>query len=62
MLSSTTIEEASLVAAGIANRFPLVGFYSGVEMAPFQSRSRPFDWTGVLTLLMKVEPFPPQTG
>ena len=31
--------------------FPLLGFYSGVEIAPFGSYSRPLDWTGVLTLL-----------
>ncbi len=55
VLSGTAVEEASLVVAGIAQHFPLVGFYSGVEMAPFQGRSRPFDWTGVLTVLMRAE-------
>jgi hypothetical protein len=29
---------------------PLIGFYSGVEIAPFMGRSRPLDWTGVLTV------------
>lgn len=29
---------------------PLIGFYSGVEIAPFMGRSRPLDWTGVLTI------------
>jgi hypothetical protein len=29
-----------------------MGFYSGVEIAPFAgSYSRPLDWTGVLTIL-----------
>ena len=31
--------------------FPLLGFYSGVEIAPFEGYSRPLDWTGVLALL-----------
>lgn len=29
---------------------PLLGFYSGVEIAPFMGRARPLDWTGVLAL------------
>jgi hypothetical protein len=30
---------------------PLLGFYSGVEIAPLAGRSRGLDWTGVLVLL-----------
>jgi hypothetical protein len=31
---------------------PLLGFYSGVEIAPVDGvRSRPLDWTAVLTVL-----------
>src|SRR6266478_10184910 len=29
---------------------PLIGFYSGVEIAPVNGRSRSLDWTAVLTL------------
>jgi len=35
---------------------PLIGFYSGVEIAPFLGRSRPLDWTGVLTLFTERQP------
>ena len=36
----------------IAIQAPLLGFYSGVEIAPVDKmRSRPLDWTGVLTVL-----------
>jgi len=30
---------------------PLLGFYSGVEIAPFLQKSRGLDWTGVLMVL-----------
>jgi hypothetical protein len=30
---------------------PLLGFYSGVEVAPVRGASRGLDWTGVLLLL-----------
>ena len=30
---------------------PLLGFYSGVEIAPFMGGSRALDWTGVLIVL-----------
>jgi hypothetical protein len=50
--SGSPIEEAELVAKGLAPSVPLLGFYSGVEVAPFAGdRSKPLDWTGVLTLL-----------
>lgn len=45
------IEEASLVQEALGGKIPLMGFFSGVEIAPFQGRSRPLDWTGVLTFL-----------
>lgn len=43
-------EEASLVQSALGPDIPLLGFYSGVEIAPLLGRSRPLDWTGVLTL------------
>lgn len=52
--SGSPIEEAELVAKGLAPSVPLLGFYSGVEVAPFAGdRSKPLDWTGVLTLLRR---------
>ena len=44
-------EEAELVMQSLDLSFPLLGFYSGVEVAPFEGYSRPLDWTGVLALL-----------
>lgn len=46
------IEEAEVLLDEIAINAPLLGFYSGVEIAPVdEMRSRPLDWTGVLTVL-----------
>ena len=50
-LSGAEIEEAALVQRNFAPSVPLLGFYSGVEVAPFDGYSRPLDWTGVLTVL-----------
>ncbi len=49
--SGADVEEASLIQAKLPPDIPLLGFYSGVEIAPLMGRSRPLDWTGVLTLL-----------
>jgi hypothetical protein len=52
--SGSSIEEAELVVRGLDPRVPLLGFYSGVEVAPFDGEhSRPLDWTGVLTVLRR---------
>lgn len=48
--SGADVEEASLVQAKLPPDIPLLGFYSGVEIAPLMGRSRPLDWTGVLSL------------
>jgi hypothetical protein len=48
--SGAEIEEASVLQAALGPELPLLGFYSGVEIAPLLGRSRPLDWTGVLTL------------
>ena len=47
--SQTLTEEAAKVQK-VCNEFgvPLLGFYSGVEIAPLLGRSRGLDWTGVL--------------
>jgi len=51
-ISDTLIEEASEVQR-ICNQYkvPLLGFYSGVEIAPLIGKSRGLDWTGVLLIL-----------
>jgi len=52
VMSGAETEEAALVVESLAPAFPFMGFYSGVEIAPFAgSYSRPLDWTGVLTVL-----------
>ncbi len=48
--SGADVEEASLIQANLPPDVPLLGFYSGVEIAPLMGRSRPLDWTGVLAL------------
>jgi hypothetical protein len=54
--SGAEVEEASIVQAELGPELPLLGFYSGVEIAPLLGRSRPLDWTGVLTLFTLQEP------
>lgn len=50
--SGSEIEEAEVLLDEVAINAPLLGFYSGVEIAPVdEMRSRPLDWTGVLTVL-----------
>jgi hypothetical protein len=51
--SETEIEEASIVQSIIGAKMPLLGFYSGVEIAPLLGRSRGLDWTGVLLVLTR---------
>jgi hypothetical protein len=52
--SQTTIEEAAEVQNTLT-RFgcPLLGIYSGVEIAPFLGKSRGLDWTGLLLVFMR---------
>lgn len=44
-------EEAAEVQKAIGKKVPLLGIYSGVEIAKLGSRPRALDWTGVLCLL-----------
>jgi hypothetical protein len=46
-------EEASIIQRNVGKDVPLLGFYSGVEIAPLMGRSRGLDWTGVLLLLSR---------
>jgi hypothetical protein len=54
VMSGAATEEAELVLNTLRPEFPFIGFYSGVEIAPFAGDySRPLDWTGVLTILTR---------
>jgi hypothetical protein len=46
-------EEADVLLENLNIKAPLIGFYSGVEIAPVNGSSRPLDWTGVLTTLYR---------
>jgi hypothetical protein len=46
-----SVEEADIVQANLGPELSVCGFYSAVEIAPILGRSRPLDWTGVLTVL-----------
>ncbi len=43
-------DESAPVRSLIGSRCPMLGFFSGAEIAPVRGYSRPLDWTGVLTL------------
>jgi small ligand-binding sensory domain FIST len=52
IMSGAEREEAEIVQQILSPSFPFMGFYSGVEIAPFSGNySLPLDWTGVLTVL-----------
>lgn len=51
--SGAPVEEADLVRRSLPPGLKLLGFYSGVEIAPFDTYSRPLDWTGVVTVLCR---------
>jgi len=53
--SGAPSEEADAITGAFEGRVPVLGFYSGVEIAPLMGRSRPLDWTGVLTVLCRAE-------
>ena len=52
--SGAPIEEAEVIRHGLDASLPFLGFYSGVEIAPFANQpSKPLDWTGVLAVLRR---------
>lgn len=51
--SGSEREEASIVQKIIGKEVPLLGFYSGVEIAPLLGKSRGLDWTGVIMVLSR---------
>lgn len=60
---NTGIEEAAEVQR-LFNDYnvPLIGFYSGVEIAPLLGKSRGLDWTGVLLVLTEDRVVAPAGG
>ncbi|TKB07641.1 FIST signal transduction protein [Desulforhopalus sp. IMCC35007] len=51
LFSEILMEEAAEVQEVLnRNNIPLFGFYSGVEIAPFNNKNRGLDWTGVLAV------------
>lgn len=53
-VSLTPTEEAAEVQLALKRRqIPLLGLYSGVELAPVRGRTRGLDWTGVLLIVAK---------
>jgi len=44
-------EEAAEVQMALKNKVPLLGFYSGVELAKVGNFLQPLDWTGVLAII-----------
>ena len=49
-------DETAPVREQVGVRCPLLGFYSGVDIAPLLGRSRPLDWTGVLAVFTTTAP------
>ena len=47
---SADLEDAVVVQKAVAGRAPLLGIYSGVEIAPIMGKPRTLDWTGVFCL------------
>jgi len=48
--AGTDLEDALVVQKTVAGRAPLMGIYSGVEIASVKGRPRGLDWTGVFSL------------
>lgn len=47
------IEDAVVLQETVAGRVPLLGLYTGVEIAPLGGKPRGLDWTGVFCLFSK---------
>ncbi|MDL2259650.1 FIST C-terminal domain-containing protein [Deltaproteobacteria bacterium OttesenSCG-928-K17] len=45
------IEDAVVVQAAVGGKVPLLGLYSGVEIASVEDQPRGLDWTGVFSLI-----------
>ncbi len=55
LVSGSSSEEAQLMVRLCRPDIPILGFFSGVEIAPLMGRSRPLDWTGVLTMIHRAQ-------
>lgn len=53
LISGCATEEADVMMRHLRADIPVLGFYSGVEVAPLMGRSRPLDWTGVLSVICR---------
>lgn len=49
----TDLEDAVVLQEIVGDRVPLLGLYTGVEIAPVKGRSRGLDWTGVFFLFSR---------
>jgi hypothetical protein len=49
----TEREESEEIQASIGSRMPLLGIYSGVEIAKVKGKVMPLDWTGVLCIFSR---------
>ncbi len=55
LVSGSSSEEAQLMVRHCRPDLPVLGFFSGVEIAPLMGQSRPLDWTGVLTVIHRAQ-------
>ena len=49
--AGTDAEDARVIQTAVNGRVPLMGLYSGVEIAPVGGQPRGLDWTGVFSLI-----------
>lgn len=53
LISGSSVEEADVMVQHCRADIPVLGFFSGVEVAPLMGRSRPLDWTGVFSVIYR---------
>jgi diguanylate cyclase (GGDEF)-like protein len=53
--TGTDIEDALVIHEIVGDRVPVLGLYTGVEIAPFAGHPRALDWTGVFCLFSQGE-------
>jgi hypothetical protein len=56
------MEDAVMVQKTVADRAPILGIYSGVEIASVNGCPRGLDWTGVFSLFSVPSTSVPSTG
>ncbi|MDX9859517.1 MAG: FIST N-terminal domain-containing protein [Rhodospirillales bacterium] len=55
LVSGSSSEEAQVMVRLCRPDIPVLGFFSGVEIAPLMGRSRPLDWTGVFMVIHRAQ-------